>query len=87
MKETQGNEPQHFLSMPIEPGHTYPRVDPTEQRVLGIPLSWYRTRSPVDFSGFRHPIRWTRWHIEHHRLGPHAPDYQEYLTGPAKAKP
>jgi hypothetical protein len=62
--------------MQIEPGGSFPRVNPTEQRVLGIPLSWYRT-DPVDLSGLRHPIRWMKWRVRVHRLGPYAPDDDE----------
>ncbi|MFZ0715963.1 hypothetical protein [Mycobacterium sp.] len=86
MDDTPTEEPQHLFGMQIEPGHAFPRVDPTEQRVLGIPRSWYRTTT-VDYSGFRHPIRWTKWRIRCHRLGPYAPDYKKSIAGPEKAKP
>jgi hypothetical protein len=72
--EAPDSEPQRILGMKNVSGHLLPRVDPTEQRVLGIPLSWYRTNS-VDLSGFRHPIRWSKWRIKAHRLGPYAPDF------------
>jgi hypothetical protein len=64
---------RRVAGMPVEAGHRLPRVDPTEQRVLGLPLSWYGTPN-VDFSGFRHPIRWTERRIRIHRLGPYAPE-------------
>jgi hypothetical protein len=80
VNEAPDHEPQHFLGMPIEPGQVFPLVDPTEQRVLGVPLSWYR-RETLDGSGLRHPIQWTKWRIMFHRLGPSAPDFKEYLGG------
>jgi hypothetical protein len=77
--EKPSTEPRRGFGMPIEPGHSFPRVDPTEQRVLGIPLSWYRTNS-VDLSGLRHPIRWTKWRIKAHQLGPYAPDFKASIS-------
>jgi hypothetical protein len=78
--ETPDSEPQHVAGMNIRPGRSLPRVDPTEQRVLGIPRSWYRTEQ-VDLSGLRHPIRWTKWRIRAHRLGPYAPGFKESMAG------
>jgi hypothetical protein len=74
MDDAPDSEPQRILGMNSEPGHLLPRVNPTEQRVLGVPVSWYRTNS-VDLSGFRHPIRWSKWRIKAHRLGPYTPDF------------
>ncbi len=79
MAEKPEHEPQHWLGMPVEPGHIRPLVDPTENRVLGVPLSWYRHK-PIDLSGWRHPIRWIRWRMSHHRGGPYAPDFKEFST-------
>lgn len=76
MDEPPGNEPQHIWGMPIEPDHSFPHVGETEQRVLGIPRSWYRT-STVDLTGFHHPVRWLRWRIKVHRHGPYAPNYEK----------
>lgn len=52
------------------------RTDPTEQRVLGIPVSWFRGGA-LDRRALRHPIRWSRWYIQRRRLGPYAPDFDE----------
>jgi hypothetical protein len=71
MADGPSEEPQHMLGMPIAPGRTFPRVDPTEQRAFGMPLSWYRANS-VDFSGCRHPIRWIKWRAN--------PDRDELFT-------
>jgi hypothetical protein len=81
--ETPDSEPQYVAGMQIKPGRSLPRVDPTEQRVLGIPRSWYRHES-VDFTGWRHPIRWTKWRISAHRLGPYAPGFKESMEQPPK---
>jgi hypothetical protein len=85
--ESPTNESQRIGGMRIQPGHLFPRVDSTEQRVLGIPLSWYRTSDPVDRSGFRHPFRWIRWRIARHRRGPFAPGYREFMRGPDESQP
>jgi hypothetical protein len=70
-------EPQHLAG--TQPRHWLRRVGPTEQRVLGMPLSWYRFES-VDLSGWCHPIQWTKWRITSRRLGPYAPDFEQYMT-------
>jgi hypothetical protein len=78
MDDPDDAEPRRLIGMELRPGRTLPRVDPTEQRVLGLPLSWYRSPS-VDFTALRHPIRWTKWRISAHRLGPYAPGFKESL--------
>lgn len=78
--ETPQREPQRFLGIPLEPGSRSLRIDPTEQRVLGFPRSWFRTDS-VDLTWLRHPIRWARWRREVRRLGPHAPSFEEFSAG------
>jgi hypothetical protein len=79
--EPADSEHRHLAGMPLEAGHLLPRVGPTEQRVLGLPLSWF-SRRPADFSGLRHPLRWTRWRLQVHRLGPYAPDYKSEIDRP-----
>jgi hypothetical protein len=74
--ETDDSESQHLLGMQAGPGRRMPRVDPTEQRVLGVPLSWYHSPS-VDLNALRHPIRWTKRRISAHRFGPYAPGFNE----------
>jgi hypothetical protein len=86
MNETPDSEPQYVAGMRIQPGHRLPRVDPTEQRVLGIPRSWYRTE-PVDLTGLRHPIRWTKWRISAFRRGPYAPGFKESMDPPPMDRP
>jgi hypothetical protein len=76
--ETPDVEPQYVAGMKIQRGRLLPRVDPTEQRVLGIPRSWYRTE-PVDLTGLRHPIRWTKWRITAARRGQYAPGFKESM--------
>jgi hypothetical protein len=84
--ETPSEEPQRVLGMPIGPGRGFRLMDPTEPRVLGLPRSWYRTSS-VDLSGFRHPIRWMKWRIRFHRVGPYVGDYTPPAEGSEDAKP
>jgi hypothetical protein len=79
MDRPPSDEPQHAFGMKLEQRHSLPRVDPTEQRVLGIPLSWYSIKS-ADLSWMRNPIRWTKWRVTAHRRGPYAPSYEEFLA-------
>jgi hypothetical protein len=76
--EDEETEPDHVAGMERRPGHILPRVDPTEQRVLGVPLSWYK-HDPVDLSGLRHPMKWAKWRLKLHRMGPYAPAEDESL--------
>jgi hypothetical protein len=77
--EGAGKESPHLTERRgFTPGVWVSQVDPTERRVLGIPLSWYRRSEPVDFSGVRHPIAFVKWRLLIRRLGPHAPDFAEY---------
>jgi hypothetical protein len=79
--EIPEREPQRVLGMRIEPGHSWPLVNPTEQRVFGVPRSWF-AHEPVDLSGLRHPVRWVRWRTSRDRRGASVPDFKEFLAGP-----
>jgi hypothetical protein len=77
--EIGDDEPRRASGTPTSPGRSRLPIDPTEKRVLGIPLSWY-AHEPVDLSGLRHPVRWLRWRLSRHRNGPYAPSFKEFLA-------
>jgi hypothetical protein len=48
-----------------------------QQRVLGVPLDWYRTVNREPLQWLLHPVhQYKRW-VQHRRLGPYAPDEDE----------
>jgi hypothetical protein len=51
------------------------RIGETDARVVGLPLEWFRTRTPGDTRWLRHPVRWARWRRQVRRLGPYAPEF------------
>ena len=71
----EGEEPRRLLGMPIRPdGVVHKGEEP--KRVLGmpIPLGWIDLPT-FHIGRFLHPVRWMRWRVQVHRLGPYAPDY------------
>jgi len=67
------------------PGHGGPeqvgkrlRMDETEPRAVGLPLSWFRITEPIDLRWARHPFRWVRWRLEVRRRGPYAPRFEKF---------
>ena len=54
------------------------RMDETEPRALGLPLSWFRVDEPIDLRWARHPYRWIRWRLEVRRRGPYAPRFEDF---------
>jgi hypothetical protein len=62
---------------PVELGRRRLWVEPTEKRVLGLPLTWF-SHAPLDWSGARHPVRWIEWRISRHRNGPYTPAFKEF---------
>jgi len=60
-------------------GEWRPRTENGEQRVLGVPRSWFgaQEKASIDFRWVRNPIRWSKWRIQVHRLGPYAPEYED----------
>jgi hypothetical protein len=73
------HEPERrVLGIPLEPGEWRPKLDPAEQRVLGVPRSWLGPREPLDMRGIRHPIRWLRWRSEVRKRGAYAPRYEDF---------
>ena len=65
-------------SVPIEQGGRRLRIDETEPRALGLPLSWFRATEPIDIRWVRHPYRWLRWRSEVRRRGPYAPRFEDF---------
>jgi hypothetical protein len=57
------------------------RLDETEPRAMGLPLSWFGTLEPIDLRWLRHPYRWLRWRAEVRRRGPYAPRYEDFCSG------
>jgi hypothetical protein len=66
--------------VPEEPDRKRLRMDATEPRALGLPLSWFRTDDPIDLRWARHPYRWVRWRLEVRRRGPYAPRFEDFRT-------
>jgi hypothetical protein len=77
---TNGNqEPERrVLGIPVEPGEWRPKVDPAEQRVLGVPRSWLGPREPLDIRWIRHPMRWLRWRSEVRKRGAYALPFEDF---------
>lgn len=75
-------EPQRVLGMPVQPGDWRPRTGGNEQRFLGVPSGWHRESGSPDTRWLRHPLRWAKWRLQVHKLGPYAPDYSDGPTGP-----
>ena len=73
-------EPQRVLGVAARRDGRRLQVGETEQRVLGLPIRWFRSEGNVDTRWVRHPITWLRWRVHVHRLGPYAPEY-EALVG------
>ena len=69
-------EPQRFLGIPVPPGGWKRGLSTDEQRVFGLPRSWFVPK-PIDIRWMRHPVHWSRWRWQVHRLGPYAPPYAE----------
>ncbi|MCU1490218.1 MAG: hypothetical protein JWM85_1623 [Acidimicrobiaceae bacterium] len=69
---------QRAFGISASEGGWRPTVGDTEQRVLGVPLSWLGSQGSVDLRWLRHPIRWTRWRLEVHRRGPYAPRFENF---------
>jgi len=64
--------------MPEEEGPKRMRMDATEPRALGLPLSWFRTTESIDLRWARHPYLWVRWRLEVRRRGPYAPRFEDF---------
>jgi hypothetical protein len=62
------------------PGQRRWRVGATEQRVFGIPLSWWGGGT-IKRDRLAHPIRWARWRRQVARLGPYAPRFEDFEPG------
>lgn len=79
------DDQRRTFGMPVNKGDWRPRTDDTEQRVLGVPRSWYgpKREAPIDFRWVRHPIRWSRWRVQVHRLGPNALSYEDSVDSRA----
>lgn len=54
------------------------RMDATEPRAMGLPLSWFRLSEPIDVRWLRHPLLWLRWRAEVRRRGPYAPRFEDF---------
>lgn len=83
--QAEVNRESRSREMPAHPPRRrdrLPHIDDTEPRVLGIPRSWYRMPQPFDLRWAPHPIRWWKWRLQVHRLGPYAPRYE--ATDPTK---
>jgi hypothetical protein len=75
----EGDQPRRTLpSVPAEQGGKRLRMDETEARAAGLPLSWFRTTEPIDLRWMRHPVRWLRWRFEVRRRGPYAPRFEDF---------
>jgi hypothetical protein len=78
MTEEEDQPDRHVLGMPMEYGGRRLRMDETEPRVLGLPLSWFGATEPIDLRWIRHPYRWLSWRAEVRRRGPYAPRYEDF---------
>ncbi|MGO9081980.1 MAG: hypothetical protein ACLQDY_23585 [Streptosporangiaceae bacterium] len=68
-----GEEPNRFLGFSWEPGSRV-RQDEEQQRVLGIPVSWFGQADLSWLHAMAHPVRgYRRWRTRR-RLGIYAPD-------------
>ena len=75
----EGDQPDRPVpSVPVEYGGRRLRMDETEPRALGLPLSWFRTTEPIDVRWVRHPYRWLRWRSAVRRRGPYAPRFEDF---------
>jgi hypothetical protein len=63
--------------IPLEHGSKRLRIDETEPRALGLPLSWFGT-TELDLRWLRHPRRWLKWRAEVRRRGPYAPRFEDF---------
>jgi len=64
--------------MPEEDSGKHFRMDDTEPRAMGLPLSWFRTSESIDLRWVRHPYRWVSWRLEVRRRGPYAPRFEDF---------
>jgi hypothetical protein len=78
MSEDRDPPDRQAPSMPLEDRGRRLRMDETEPRALGLPLSWFGTTEPIDLRWIRHPYRWLRWRSEVRRRGPYAPRFEDF---------
>ena len=78
MNDDREHTDRKVLGAPVEHGGRQFRMDETEPRALGLPLSWFRTDEPIDLRWIRHPYRWVRWRLEVRRRGPYAPRFENF---------
>ena len=75
----RGEPDRRVAGMPSQDGGRRLRIDATEPRALGLPLSWFGTTEPTDLRWVRHPYRWLRWRSEVRRRGPcPAPRFEDF---------
>lgn len=73
-------EPTSWLGMPFDRTGGRIRKNESEQRVLGVPRSWFWTGQAPDLRWVRDPVRWLRWRLEVRRRGPYAPNYEDFTA-------
>jgi hypothetical protein len=78
MNDDREQTDRKVLGVPVEHGGRQFRMDETEPRALGLPLSWFQTTASIDLRWARHPYRWLRWRSEVRRRGPYAPRFEDY---------
>jgi hypothetical protein len=78
MNEAGDQSDRSVPSMPVEQGAKRLRMDATEPRALGLPLSWFRPTESIDVRWIRHPYLWLSWRAEVRRRGPYAPRFEDF---------
>ena len=74
-----GEEPKRVLGFPLR--QAGPRRREDEPSVLGLPRGWISPPA-FDLRRIAHPLRWWRWRRQVQRLGPYAPDYDDFGDAP-----
>ncbi len=76
----EGEEPRRVLGFPL-PAHRVVREGEEPRRVLGFPVPLGLLEAPnFHFRRVVHPARWVRWRLQVRRLGPYAPNYDDFRS-------
>jgi hypothetical protein len=55
--------------------------------IIGLPKRWFTGLRDVDTRWCRHPVKWLKWRSQVRRLGPYAPNYDEFDRQHGRADP
>ena len=77
----EGEERKHVLGLPVPAA---PPEGELPKSIFGFPVSQYWEGWPtIHIRRIAHPVRWAKWRLQVHRLGPYTLDFDE--SGPNRS--